>query len=503
MKKIKLFFVFILFAKLIYAQTIDAKRDNIWVLGYGGEGPTKDTFYSNMIINFKEKPVDAKKLATEMNFNDDIAMISDTSGKLLFYTNGIYIADASHQPMKNGNNLNPGKTSANELKYGRILPQGSLILPKPDNPDLYYLFHASDVFVTDSISSDYKGDFLYYSLIDMAKNDGKGEVIEKNKILLGKYVDVGKVTATRHANGKDWWIIMADYDTTIFNTFLLTANGIEVKPKQKFEKSLEGGVGQAVFSPDGTKYARFNAVTVEVGTDVDIFDFDRCSGKLSNQKHWNYTSDTTWSGGIAISPNSKYLYVFSYSKIYQFDLQSDDVFSTLDTVAVWDKYIGTDSPYSSRFYLAQLAPDNKIYVTIPSTSTYYHVIENPDKKGKACNVKQRGFKLPTKNYTTIPNFPNFRLGKAASPCITSVNDEIEPNFKIYPNPNSGDFTLENEANKANNIIIYAIDGKAVYVQKISEGQNFISTNNLNNGIYFLQIKKDNRTIQTEKISILK
>ena len=72
-----------------------------------------------------------------MNFNDDIAIISDTTGNLLFYTNGIYIADATHQPMLNGKGLNPGKLADKNEKYGYILPQGSLILPKPGNADLY------------------------------------------------------------------------------------------------------------------------------------------------------------------------------------------------------------------------------------------------------------------------------------------------------------------------------------------------------------------------------
>jgi DNA-binding beta-propeller fold protein YncE len=498
MKKYQLLFCAIIFCNFTgFAQTNDAKRDNIWILGYGGEGPTKDTFFSNMRIDFSQKPIEAQKLATVMNIRSDVAMISDTSGKLLFYTNGIYIADKTHQTMKNGSGLNPGKFATSEEKYGAICGQGALILPKPDNPNIYYLIHNSTIYNANMV----KGERLYYTIVDMSLNNEKGEVTEKNKILLDTFVDYGKITACRHANGNDWWIIVTDFDTKKYNIFLLSPQGITLKEKLTFPKGFKGGVGQAVFSPDGTKYARFNAYSIDDGTYVDIFDFDRCSGKLSNQKHWNYTTDTTYSGGIAISPNSKYLYVMSFRKIYQFDLTANDIFSTLDTVAIHDGV--TDGGFSTNFYLAQLAPDNKIYITIPSTSSYYHVIEYPDKKGKACSVKQRGFKLPTYNYTTIPNFPNFRLGKAATQCITSSEEITEKiNLKIYPNPTNDNLHLEYDKEKMQDsqLIISDLQGRKV-VQKTLNEDN-IDVHTFSKGIYFLQILKENKVIFRQKVVII-
>ncbi len=503
MKRYQFLFSCILFYLTISAQN-DNQRDNIWLLGYSDPiGAIKiDSCYDNSTISFSIQPIAAKRVIMDMYLRDDIAIINDTSGQLLFYTNGIYIADKTHKPMKNGEGLNPGKQTSINFKNGLINGQGSLILPKPQSNNLYYLIHSSVIHDKDNIINDLKGEYLYYTLVDMNKNDYKGEVIEKNQKLLDKFIDLGKITATRHANGIDWWIIVADFDTKNYNIFLLSSEGVKFVEKQTFSKGSKAGLGQAVFSPDGTKYARFNAYRIDIGTQVDIFDFNRCTGKLSNQRHWNYTTDTTWSGGIAISPNSKYLYVMSYKKIYQFDLQVDDVFSTLDTVAVHDG-VTYNGLFGTRFYLAQLAPDNKIYISIPSTSTYYHVIEFPDKKGKACNVVQRGFKLPTKNYTTIPNFPYFRLGAAANNCITSTDETIDENVKLYPNPSQDFFTLDKGLSIANSIAIYDINGRFISSQNIENQITIINATYLKSGIYYCRLLNDSEPISLLKFTIIR
>ena len=509
MKKILLFIFLFVYADAD-AQINDTKRDNIWLLGYSqplGANGKIDSSYDNSIINFAIKPTKAKRQTMDMFLRDDIAIISDTTGKLLFYTNGIYIADATHQPMLNGKGLNPGKEADKEAKYGYILPQGSLILPKPENTDLYYLIHSSTIFDAVNVPNDYKGEKLYYTLIDMSKNNGKGEVIEKNKVIIGnKFVDIGKITACRHANGKDWWIIVADFNNKILNILLLDANGIKISKKIAFsEGGKDGGGGQAVFSPDGTKYARLNIHSI-FQTELSLFDFDRCNGVLSNQKYLQINNDTTYAGGIAISPNSKYAYISSFQKIYQLDLTKDDVFSTIDTVAIYDGFIDPYVGVSTSFYLEQLAPDGKIYISIPSSSKYLHVIHEPDKKGKACNVEQHGFKLAGINYTTMPNFPNFRLGKAAQPCTVGTEDEVEKeNIKIYPNPAQTELHLDIPllATDIAEISIISLTGAQIVRKNNLNTNNLLDISSLQNGLYLCYVYKNNVLFATQKLIILK
>ncbi|HMX40726.1 MAG TPA: PKD domain-containing protein, partial [Saprospiraceae bacterium] len=50
---------------------------------------------------------------------------------------------------------------------------------------------------------------------------------------------------------------------------------------------------------------------------------------------------------------------------------------------------------------------------------YLHVIDQPDEAGTACGFRQQGIELPTVNQSSIPNFPNYRLGPLdGSPCDT-------------------------------------------------------------------------------------
>ena len=58
--------------------------------------------------------------------------ISDTSGNLLFYTNGEKVWDRTHVIMPNGSGLHGTQTSA----------QGVVIVPKPGNNKVYYIFYG-------------------------------------------------------------------------------------------------------------------------------------------------------------------------------------------------------------------------------------------------------------------------------------------------------------------------------------------------------------------------
>ena len=126
-----------------------------------------------------------------------------------------------------------------------------------------------------------------------------------------------------------------------------------------------------------------------------IYDFDRCSGKLSNPIHLQYEN---WGlgTGCAISPNNRFLYAINASYIFQYDLQAPDVEASKVLVAEWDGYIFQQSFFTT-FAFAQLAPDGKIYICTAGSAPFMHIIEHPDRKGLDCKVVQRAINLP--NYT--------------------------------------------------------------------------------------------------------
>src|SRR5437660_661504 len=84
----------------------------------------------------------------------------------------------------------------------------------------------------------------------------------------------------RDANGRDWWLFCHKFNNDKYFKFLVSANGIQGPETQNLGSSRGVYFGQMVFSPDGTKAAYY-----EPKNDLDIMDFDRCTGDFSNLIH--------------------------------------------------------------------------------------------------------------------------------------------------------------------------------------------------------------------------
>lgn len=411
------------------------KEDYFWLFGYSSDTSTME--YGGTNIDFNTDPPDIYYQYREMSMDIANASICDSLGNLLFYTNGIGISNASHELMENGDGLNPSSFREDWVDIGYPLYQGVMILPLPGDPNLYYLFHEERSWAPDDPSYLTKIYTLYYTLIDMQANNGLGRVIEKNIPVIQDTLNYGKITATKHANGTDWWLLIPVFDSNQYYRILFTASGITSIDIQEVGDFVYSGLGQAVFSPDGTKYARYELKNINIGNFLNIYDFDRCTGLLSNHEQFNII-DTAYAGGVAISPNSRYLYVPSYGYTYQYDLEADDVEATKDTVAIYDGYI---APYfATTFFLAQLAPNGKIYINSNSGVNTLHVIHNPDQGGDACDFEQHGIQLPTFNAASMPNFPNYRLGPAPQSDTCELVSTINPveekllDVQVFPNP---------------------------------------------------------------------
>ncbi|MBK8489799.1 MAG: T9SS type A sorting domain-containing protein [Saprospirales bacterium] len=418
---------FLLFATLfslpVFGVFSQGKYDNVWVIGHGGEG---------MIFDFSAGPPTISPADLDIYHYSANASICDSTGNLLFYTNGVYIADSTHQPMENSF-IDLGLLTGSP-NGGVNTPQIVLILPQPGNPGIYYLLYKALYYVTPQSF----GSKFYYSIIDMSLNSGLGGVLEKDHLVMeGVYLHWGQITACRHANGRDWWILLAEANTNRYFKFILSPTGLEEGEIQEIGAAIPIGVGQAVFSPDGTKYTRLDLVDLETGGFIDIYDFDRCQGLLSNQIQIHYI-DSSGAGGMAFSPNSKLLYVPSQNHIFQYDMEASDIPASKEIVGVYDGFM---SPFWASFYMAQLAPDGKIYVNAPNGVDVMHVINNPNEPGLACDFAQHSIELPAYNAFSLPNYPYFNLGALeGSPCDTlgptPVAEVPAPEFQVrlFPNP---------------------------------------------------------------------
>ena len=172
MKKIPLlFFFFYWCAGLSYAQ----KHDAIWLFGYHLSQPYPG--FGGSVFDFNSESPIAYEQEREMNLDVTVASICDSSGNLLFYTNGAWIANYTHEMMENGDSLNPGVITWQSYDGGLRVAQSHIILPMPDHPGRYYLFHER---LEDHPVLGLAVNPCYYSLIDMNANNGLGKVLEKN-----------------------------------------------------------------------------------------------------------------------------------------------------------------------------------------------------------------------------------------------------------------------------------------------------------------------------------
>src|SRR5690606_29983607 len=106
-------------------------------------------------------------------------------------------------------------------------------------------------------------------------------------------------------------------------------------------------------------------------------------------------------GGVAFSPNSRYLYVSSVEDVYQYDTEAVDIEASMLHIAHWDGFYSPGPPFATLFDIAQLAPDGKIYIGTGNGTDRLHVINDPDLPGLTCDIQQHAITLPTYNTNSL------------------------------------------------------------------------------------------------------
>jgi len=472
---------------LISSSYSQNKRDYKWLFGMFPPQFGVNYISGNMIDFNNNGKIDTLKLGASMGGYN--VSISDKEGNLLFYSNGCKVIDSTHQLMQNGDSINYGDAWKEECTAysGLIGTQNSIILPDPGNEDGYYLFHKTDELILEP-RLDFFGEFLY-SYIAMNCNEGKGRVTKKNiSLRKNKNFVASYLSACKHANGEDWWIIQLEKDTNLYYKFLLTKDTLIVADSQsigpKFD--LNTDIGQSVFSPDGRKWIMFDNKL-----DALIYDFNRETGELSNLRHV-ITQDSGRFVGVAI--NSRFAYLSATTDLYQIDLWADDIQSSLLHIDHWDGF--NDYGFPVTFSNAQLAPDCKIYISSPNTVLHMSVINKPNEKGKACDFRQHALKFPNLiGASSIPNFPHFRIDEdqICDSTITWIPDEYivaKPNvLNVYPNPASGKATISvySDGFEHGIIRIFNITGQLVKSMDIdSEATRQLDVSKMVPGVYAVE-----------------
>ncbi len=212
-----------------------------------------------------------------------------------------------------------------------------------------------------------------------------------------------------------------------FYFYLVSSAGISGPFLQSIGNPVKfGDFLRLKFSKNGSKLVAMTASIL-----VETYDFDRCTGLLSNvktihQNNLNPPYKRYWS--FALSPNGNRLYSTSNylgtnqyrSYLVQYDLITNPVLNTADTLHtfIFPQIAG----------LVQLGSDDKIYLAVPywaadcdvdylycgSTRNYatdnLSVINYPDSLGSACDFQPFSFNLGGhRTYVGLPNNPNYEL----------------------------------------------------------------------------------------------
>jgi hypothetical protein len=471
-------------------------KNNIWLWGESGNPPLPYGGAKMEIIN-NFRTISAEQ--HNMFFSDCYSGLSDKNDNWFVYSNGSAICNKNNDTLVNG----IGLSMVNNIwaYTGLPLPALCVLFPGDTVNNLHYIFHANAF--GGSLPHSLQ---LYYSVIDPIAANGRGEVISKNNLIINDSLDAGNILALRHANGRDWWVIAKRFRMNKFYSILVTPDSVYAPNSFNTQAPPSRLGGQACITPDGSLYASFS----NTASQLEIYDFDRCTGMLNNYKRKFITNNMA--GFTSFSPNSRFLYIASIDTLWQLDMQAPDVLASQTFIAKYDGFVDSTFNNQTAFWWHWLAPDGKIYIVSSSQARVLHVINNPDMPGSACDFQQHSVSIPTVNNWTTPSSINLALYHLpGSPCDTLGvgNPKLEITnsvLKITPNPNDGIFGVEYiPQRKSGMLYLYDITGKEVYkeyVSPYSSIKNFDLSQQLKNGMYAISLVFDSNTL-TQKIIIQK
>jgi hypothetical protein len=421
----------------------------------------------------------------KMPFKGTEATICDAQGNFLMSTNGIWIANANNDTMLNGSGLNPG-TGASSWVYGLPMINNALFIPFPGDTGKYLLIHHTQ----EQYGAGYPAFQLYMTSIDILLDNGLGAVTAKNEIILEDTLNWG-IGAVKHANGRDWWIIMVEQASSRIHKLLLSQFGVSVSTQLLSNAHYSWfNASQIPFNNSGDRFSYTANDSITQNSFIVTANFDRCSGNIYNDTAIQLTFGSyLW--GTAFSASGNKLYACSSSRVFQIDTDS----LTIDTVATYDGFISPPGQTccATTFWNMYLAANGKIYITSGSGVQHLHEMNYPDSAGVACDVQQHSISLGYAQLRAIPNHPNYNLG----PVVGSVCDTLSVglaevthdfHFSITPNPVSDGWvklTYLLPQNKAGLLELYSITGQKVYGQTLPPWSTlqYVQLPELNNGMY--------------------
>ncbi len=364
------------------------------------------------------------------------SVCDNATGDLLFFSDGFQIRNKLHSLMQNGILIERSAVVNDGDWIPYASPQTVAIVPTA--PPLYHVFYWSGV-------RDAENNWLYllkYAVVDMRLQGGLGAVVRKSAVLTRTANP--RLTAVRHANNRDFWLLTRDEDSRGFQAFRLGPQGLDTV-------AVRSLAGQAQYpswamlkaAPNGRRLVCGTLAgvgTANVLGGLTVYDFDNATGQVSNEQTIRQVPvpnfGTTAAGrprGLytpyfqsSFSPNSRVLYNIELQNtgsqrstdLYQYDL------SQLANVAGLSRYwvsgiTPTPTRYGEGILLSdlQLAPGGALWSQTairrdwidPATNLFgpsaAAIIQRPDIVGSGCDYVAEAYpyRRGQKGANQLPN----------------------------------------------------------------------------------------------------
>ena len=484
-------FIYSLF--LSYTLTAQNKYGHQWL------------FENFNTVDFRGDSIVIGQLQPDPLYNIGAAFASnlcDKNGNIIMQTGGCYVINKAFALMKGGDPVNVQSTSL--LGYCKPgdphgyfpFKQNNLFINYPNDSTKYLLFNMDfDTLFPFPSNIVFLPPHLFYHVIDMAKDNGHGEVVDKFKIAIQDTLSRGYLTAIKHSNNKDWWVIIPKWKSDCFFVVPVTSNGVGTPQKQctgfvwKADPDLGG---QVAASADGTKYARVNHKDTIV-----VYNFNPTTGQFSNPIRLSHPDSASFLQGVCFSQNNRFLYVTYKLKVFQYDLQAIDIQASMTVVG--DVSAFTQNAERGALQVSKLAPDGKIYISSPFSHRFFSVITRTNCKGILCDFRPYAVELKFYNWGALPNNPFFEIPPANYNCdsLRTPVQDITPHITISPNPTQFIITISSNY-IFETFTITNIMGQTMNIGKMKGSeQNEIDVSKLPDGVYFLHLI--NSKVQTKAI----
>jgi hypothetical protein len=409
---------FIIFNVTIYSQ----KETFNWIMPIktGLNFNTKDTTPE---ISFLNSTLDGNNLLKSCS------VISDNSGRLLFYAGGgggeliskyVFIWNKENHPMHNSYDMSKSKNV-----------WGVYCFPVPGKGYEYYTVFTG--IAPHGSSNIYKS--IGYSIIDMKGDQGNGSVISSIPEDIYKLKErddyhIDNALLIKHNNNLDVWLVtkgnfrgLSEYGIV---SYLFTNKGINDTVEKRFsgftidffKSSIDGKklVFAETFSEQDTSFYYEYEVSL-----INILNFDNTNGKTSIYRYFR-ACDSCRVLNVEFSPDDSKLYtielevykkasdyIFTGTRLFQYDLSKNSI----EEMILTKKQIGKTIPWDTSrafwgngsYFDLKVAPDGKIYI-IRLWSPFLSAIENPNEKGSNVKFIDTAINFVDRNVSFFPTFLN-------------------------------------------------------------------------------------------------